>query len=125
MSLIQKCPGLINSTFHGDIAPLRVAVFDGCYFTSVGFFNILLKAMKTSFILTYCDSYGVNTNGTWTGIIGKVWQNSLLSSVSRNSRECHIFHQFLLCERENGAKVLARKFLYDFSHSLLLLCRKV
>ena len=62
MSINQKCHGLIKSnelySNVSDIIPLRVAVLDGCHFTLIYYFNIMMKALKRPFVLTYCDSYG-------------------------------------------------------------------
>ena len=64
MSSNQKCLGLIdfnnlylNVSYSTGIAPLRVAVLNGCYLTLVYYFNIIMKAMKRPYVLTYCNSY--------------------------------------------------------------------
>ena len=125
MSLIQKCPGLINSTDHGDIVPLRVAVLNGCYFTLVAFFNIIINAMKRPFILTYCDSYGVkNSNGTWTGILGELMNNR--SDFSANIAEVnHVWYQDIQYSPAfgfgNAITILSGKILANNANGLSIL----
>ena len=68
MSLNHQCPGLINSTvIYGDKVPLRVAVFNGCYYTLVNVFNIIIQSLQRPITMTYCDSY----DGAGTSIVGK------------------------------------------------------
>ena len=68
MSPNHQCPGLINSSNeYGDKVPLRVVVLNGCYYTSVDIFNIIIKALKRPIIMTYCNSY----EGSGTTIIGR------------------------------------------------------
>ena len=76
MSKVQSCPGIINSSNqNSDIAPLRVAILNGCFFTQVDYFNMIIKALKIPFVITYTDSYGEKVNGTWTGIMGELVYN--------------------------------------------------
>ena len=71
----QKCPGLIESNHYYnnsiDIAPLRVAVLNGCQLTLVYYFNIIMKAIKRPSNLTYCQSY----NGPGINIVDELANN--------------------------------------------------
>ena len=78
MSSLNSCPGLINSSYNDNnnaYAPLRIAVIDGCHLTRVIYLNYIIKALKRSYFLTYCHSYGEVVNGEWNGIIGELVSN--------------------------------------------------
>ena len=75
MSSNHQCPGLINlSDEYSDKVPLRVAVYKGCYFTSVEIFNIIIKALKRPFVMKHCDSYD------WPG-------NSIINNLVDNNSD--------------------------------------
>ena len=76
MSLNHQCPGLINSISFYDngsnfnnFAPLRVAVLKGCHLTLVDYFNIIMKAMKRPFVMTYCNAYHGSDNSIWNELL--------------------------------------------------------
>ena len=85
MSVDQRCPGLIdwNNSFDNtsDIVPLRVAVVKGCYLTLVYYFNIIMKALKRPFVLTYCNDYLGWKDSIWM----ELWTNK--SDFSPNIAE--------------------------------------
>ena len=75
MPMNRKCRGLIESNNYYnnsiDIAPLRVAVLNRCRLTLVDYFNIIIKAIKRPFDLTYCESY----NGPGINIVDELVNN--------------------------------------------------
>ena len=128
MSLNMKCPGLIywnnlyeNASNAIDIAPLRVAVLNGCHLTLVDYFNIIMASMKRPFVLTYCSSYNiwnysiidelVNNRSDFSPNIGEVnfnWYRKVLYSPTFFfGNAITILSGKILADNGNGFSILS------------------